>query len=182
MEGIMLNNTLENEDSIKKRLLTVIIIILTVVIIRVFYFPCIVHGQSMYPTLINGNILMINSFIYTHDQKFKKGDIVVVDVNMEGERDKRIVKRIIGTENDELSIHDGFVYLNKKRVKEPYIHVPTEVDAHGVDSWRIGKDAVFLLGDNRVNSLDSREIGEVKTNSILGKAEYSLLFPCKIHN
>lgn len=134
-----------------------------------------VSGPSMLPTLHDGDVLYVNKFMYTPE----KGDVVIIDMESrieEGNPERYHVKRVIATEGDTLFIDEatGDVYVNGKKIDEPYINNTTtlsgsylrEMAARGEFSLEnplvIGKGEVFVMGDNRQNSLDNR-INEIYT-------------------
>ena len=140
-----------------------------------------VHGTSMNPTLEHEDFLIVFK-----NKNIKPGDIVIVDTNLEiSERDleglnpitklkmgktKSLIKRVIAVEGDSIEITNGEVFLNGEKLEENYIN--------GSDTFgdiiieKIPKGKVFVMGDNRGNSLDSRDsqIGLVDTKDIKGKA------------
>ena len=137
-----------------------------------------VQGESMEPTLQNADRIYVNRFMYEP----KKGDIVIF--RPESDPKRPYVKRIIATEGDTLYIDFelGEVYLNGELLDEPYILEPT----HRYDSYitslieqgNYSKDnpivieegKVFVMGDNRNNSEDSRALGQIPVEDIMGHA------------
>lgn len=138
----------------------------------------VVEGASMNPTLVNHDrMLLLSNVWYTNPQR---GDIVVVRVP-EFSQDP-IVKRVIAVEGDTVNIdfENGIVYVNGETLTEPYIQEPTnrEFAESGVSfPMVIEKEHVFLMGDNRNDSYDSRygPIGQVDERCILGKAFFLIL-------
>lgn len=143
--------------------------------------PIGVDGLSMYPTLSDGDWVSIAS-AYTD---FKRGDIVVI--NQPWKRNVPIIKRVIAVGGDEVNIDfsSGKVYVNNVEQNEPYIAEPTKrfYDVEFPVTVEDGK--VFVMGDNRNDSLDSRstEIGQIDRRYILGKALFRIipLFRFKIY-
>lgn len=127
--------------------------------------PTVVSGNSMYPTLENKNLILVNVLNTTP----KKSDIIVFEPNrIEG----ILIKRVIATEGDHLEVKSGEVYINKEKVHEEYIEGEWVFgDYEGV----IPSGYMYVMGDNRNYSYDSRDMGLVDTNSIKGK----LLFKIK---
>jgi signal peptidase I len=78
----------------------------------------------------------------------------------------RFIKRVIGMAGDEVSIRDGAVYLNGRRLREPYADGPTD----GSGEWEIPTTHVFVLGDNRAQSCDSRIWGPLAVRRVVGVA------------
>jgi signal peptidase I len=151
----------------------------TVVVLKTFVFALVlVDGESMEPTLYNSDRLYVNKLIYSP----KRGDIVVFESDFN--RNKPYVKRIIAVEGDTIFIdfNKGAVYLNDEVMDEIYIKDLTFLSEKFTrDKERIGefsrekpikvdKNYVFLMGDNRLNSLDSRAFGPVSVKDIIGRA------------
>ena len=135
-----------------------------------------VNGDSMNPTLLNNEklIVLINNNVFG---KAKKGDIVVV--NQPSIFNESIIKRVIGEEGDEVNIDfdKGEVWVNRVLQKEDYINTPTN-RFEGVEfPVVVPKGYVFVLGDNRNNSSDSRHplIGMIDRRYINGKAVFRYL-------
>ncbi|WP_105615886.1 signal peptidase I [Vallitalea okinawensis] len=131
----------------------------------------VVSGESMYPTLEDGQFLIVNKFIY-HLSEPERGDIIVFD-HTESNRTERYIKRIIGTPGDEIDFRDGYVYINGQQYVEDYIKVVTmPTDSSVTYPITVPANNYFVLGDNRNKSKDSRYniVGTVEEDLILGKA------------
>ncbi|MGE0601737.1 MAG: signal peptidase I [Dehalococcoidia bacterium] len=147
-----------------------------------------VEGDSMDPTLEDGEFLLVNSLVYSqvNIQKIadfvpfwdpgppdvrqvfhgpERGDIVILNPRQRHDRD--LVKRIVGMPGDRFEIRDGNVYINGQRLIEPYIKEPWRGD---MDPIQIPAGQYFVMGDNRNGSLDSRSFGLVVEDDIIGKA------------
>ncbi|MCR4398387.1 MAG: signal peptidase I [Firmicutes bacterium] len=124
----------------------------------------IVDGPSMEPTLQNGERLFINKFVYRVGQP-KRGDIVVFHLPRRGDRD--FIKRVIGLPGETLEIRLGRVYINQQPIDEPYIRQDVLGEHPKIT---IPPGQVFVIGDNRPNSHDSRAFGPVPINLIRGRA------------
>ncbi len=153
-----------NSESKKIRLLKDIIITLSIVIILFFSFwPASIEGSSMNPTLNNGDRIIISRFLLW----FKKpsfGDLVICKMNEKG-KNIDIIKRIIAVPGDKLKINDGRVYLNNKELYEEYL----EYDyTDGNIDITLSDNQYFLMGDNRLFSSDSRQMGPFDGNDIVG--------------
>lgn len=126
-----------------------------------------VVGRSMVPTLYDSQHYLLNRWIY-HVRKPQHSDIVV----LRDPADNRFsVKRIVAIPGDSIFLKDGSVYLNGRKLDEPYLlpRTPTFTDSKYRDQLILcGKDQYFLLGDNRLNSVDSRAYGPVPRRNILG--------------
>lgn len=139
-----------------------------VLVILLFFFRTVrVDGSSMVPTLQNGNQLIARSFLY----KPQRGDIVVIDGYIEF--GNPIVKRVIGVGGDVVDINfdTGEVSVNGEVLDEPYISAPTTRAFDVEFPATVPEGKLFLLGDNRPNSKDSRdsEIGMIDERDVLGK-------------
>ena len=138
-----------------------------------------VEGSSMYPSLVNGDqMILTGSLLYREPQR---GDVVAARIP--GFSRDPIVKRVIAVEGDTVDIdfEAGTVSVNGRILEEPYINAPTHrsFGDQGTEfPLTVEKDHVFLLGDNRNDSYDSRyaSIGQVDVRCILGRAS-ALLWP-----
>ena len=137
---------------------------LIVLIITTFIKPTIVHGTSMNPTLQSGDYLLVSKQAYTF-HKPERGEIVIFPV---GEEKKLYIKRVIGLPGDVITINDGTVYVNGIADNQGYT-----LDGYtigNIDSMVVPEGELFVLGDNRLNSIDSREIGTQKIDDVKGVA------------
>ena len=131
----------------------------------------VVKGPSMLPTLQDGNRLIIEK-ISPRTGKLERGDIVTVNVPEFLESGKEtIIKRVIGLEGDKVEIRkDGKVYVNDKVLQEDYINgLVTNVIEPEYGRITVPKGSIYVMGDNRQNSKDSRTIGPVGIEKISGK-------------
>ena len=135
----------------------------------------VVVGPSMYDTLIQGDRLLLVSSLLYHEPK--QGDIVVCSKN-DFDGGKCFVKRVIATEGQEVFIdfENSLVYVDGVLLDEPYVYSPTEREEGIEFPVTVGDGQIFVLGDNRERSLDSRspQIGLVDTRQIVGKAIFIL--------
>ena len=131
-----------------------------------------VDGDSMKNTLHDGDWVAVSGIA----TEFERGDIVVV--TQPWERNVPIIKRVIGVEGDTVDIDfsSGKVYINGEEIYEPYIAEQTHLQYDVEFPVTVGKNEVFVMGDNRNDSLDSRssKIGMIDVNYILGKAVFRL--------
>lgn len=146
-----------------------------VIIFVIFTFICrptSVVGESMLPTLQNGDWL-----ITTREKEYKYGDIVIVtQPNIHNEP---LVKRVIATEGQmiDINITSGQVFVDGVEIDEPYIKELTKTARDAKFPLQVEKGKVFVMGDNRNNSSDSRSkgVGQIDTRYILGKARVRIL-------
>ena len=123
----------------------------------------VVKGHSMEPTLIEGNVVL-----YTRiHPRYHRGDVVSVRIPS-GEY---YVKRIIAMEGDVLDLRDGNVYVNDELLSEPYLcGALTDKDGQMVRyPYTLQEGQIFVMGDNRAESMDSRSFGAVGIRQIRGK-------------
>jgi len=122
-----------------------------------------VEGDSMEPSLIDGQFVVVNKLEYALRDP-RRGDIIVFNFPLNPTR--RFIKRIIGLPGDRLQVLDGQVFINGNLLNEPYLAVPPAYN----DQWDVGMGEVFVLGDNRNNSSDSQNWGALAMEEIIGKA------------
>ena len=143
--------------------------VVAAVVITTFVKPTLVKGESMYPTIQEHDYLIINCVSYMGKSP-SYGDIIVFETDMKTDdgKDKDLIKRIIGLPGDTIEVKDGIVYRNGEALVEPYIN--GEYTPGDVDETVVPENHVFVLGDNRPNSLDSRseEVGTVAYEDIVG--------------
>lgn len=157
----------KKNKSIIKEILSYVFIILLVIVIRVFIFdPVRVDGPSMNNTLEDGQVLILNKFIYRKED-IKRYDIVVI----KRDNGEKIIKRVIGLPNETIEIKDNKVYANGKLLDSSFTSsISEDFDISEVGFEKVPGDSYFVLGDNREISLDSRVLGPIRKEKILGKA------------
>jgi signal peptidase I len=155
----------------------ILIAVAVAVLIMQFIKPTIVKEHSMEPTLYANNYIFLSKQQYTFSE-VKRGQIIVFTSNMETEEGakKLLIKRVIGIPGDIIAISDGAVYLNGSPITEDYIKEPFTTGY--VEETEIPDGKVFVMGDNRQSSLDSRydSVGLVATDDIVGMAVFRV-FP-----
>ena len=154
-----------------KSLIPYIVIIIVVFIVREFIVtPVQVVGTSMVPTLKDGELLLLDKISYNFSD-IKRFDVVVVEKS-----DKAIIKRVIGLPNEKVEYKDNRLYINDKLVNEKFSRNGKTYDYIIENNNIIPKDYYFVVGDNRINSEDSRSIGLIHIDEIEGKTSFAL-FP-----
>jgi signal peptidase I len=127
--------------------------------------PFTIHQISMEPTLVEGDRVLISRLSY-HFHDPKAGDVVVFQSPVDPSED--LVKRVVAVGGDTVSIHDGALYVNGAKVDEPYLFTQ---DFRGeYPETTIPEGQVFVLGDNRDHSGDSRLFGSIDRELIIGRA------------
>ena len=161
-----------------KELIKDIIIALVIVVgITAVVKPTIVKEHSMEPTLYENNYLLINKLAYKIGDE-EQGDIIVFKSSLEDDQGnaKLLIKRIIGLPGDTVTVKDGNVYINGQQLYEDYLN--DGITTGEVLDYTVPEDHFFVMGDNRLVSIDSRDssIGCVHEDAILGKA-FVRLYP-----
>ena len=148
-----------------RSLVPYVIIIVIVVFIRTFIItPVKVNGSSMYPTLEGEEIMLLNK-LGTID----RFDIVVVELDGES---SNLIKRVIGMPGETVEIIGSKIYIDGEELEDDYAYGST----YSVDPVTLGEDEYFILGDNRVVSLDSRAFGKVSREEIEGTTNF-IMYP-----
>lgn len=137
----------------------------------------IVSGSSMNATLVNGDVLVLLSNTFYHQPEY--GDIVVIS-KQSFDDGKPIVKRVIATEGQTVDINfdEGIVYIDGIPLDEDYTFSTTATTGGTEFPLEVEAGHIFVMGDNRMNSRDSRypEIGQIDVREVIGKAVF-LVFP-----
>ena len=156
----------------KKEIIEYIVLIVVILLIRTYLFvPIMVSGNSMVPTLNNGDVMILNKFSYLVND-IKRFDIVVVDYENE-----YIIKRVIGLPGDYVEYKNDILYVNGKKIKEVYDREYTEdFNLNDLNIKKIPNNYYLVLGDNRPISKDSRKIGLIDKKNIKGSTNF-ILFP-----
>lgn len=175
---------------------TLLIALIIFVAVRAVVLNFRVDGHSMDPNLHDNEMLLVNRNAYlSYDKdtwfgwipgvdsedgdivypfgKPERGDIVVLDPPESASADKPYIKRVIGEPGDTVEIRDGLVFVNGTQLVEPYlpagIETRCEPPRQTCGPVTIPEDSVLVLGDNRINSEDSRYFGVVPIDDIIGK-------------
>ncbi|HKZ54957.1 MAG TPA: signal peptidase I [Anaerolineales bacterium] len=122
-----------------------------------------VESISMEPSLYEGELVVVSRLAYRWREP-QRGDIIVF--RYPKDPTKRYIKRVIGLPGDQVSMSDGRVFVNGLPLEEPYI----AANPSSSGEWVVEPGKVFVLGDNRNNSNDSRSWGALAISEIIGKA------------
>lgn len=146
------------------------------IIIRVFFFSnYVVEGESMMPTLQDGNKLVVNKIGYKVND-FNHFDVIVFHANEEDD----YVKRVIGIPGDKIEYKDDHLYINGKKYPEHFLDSYRNQVAAGrltgdftlseiTGEETVPEGMLFVLGDNRLASWDSRHFGFISIDNVVGK-------------
>ena len=142
-------------------------------VIYIFLFrPFQVSGDSMFPTFKNKEYILTN-LIVLKLEKLKPGDVIVFKAPTDQEKD--FIKRVIGTPGDSVSLKEGFVYVNGKKLDE-HGYLGSDVRTYGGaflhedEPVTVPDGDILVMGDNRPYSSDSREWGFLKIKDVIGKS------------
>lgn len=126
-----------------------------------------VDGESMMNTLQHGdNLIMISRFY-----ELERGDVIVINYR----DDEPLIKRVIGMEGDVIDIDDfGQVYVNGDALEEPYIRDGITSTMGAKMPYVVPQGTLFAMGDNRLESKDSRMLGAFSTSDVLGEVVYRI--------
>ncbi|WP_458460879.1 signal peptidase I [Paenibacillus sp.] len=182
-------NPVEEKDSRSKKakneivewLKAIVIALVLVILIRWLLFkPFVVDGPSMQPNFETGERVIVNEILYDIREP-KRGEVIVFHVPSEG---RDFIKRVIAVEGDTVEVQDDTVMVNGKKVDETYIQGAIDAaEANGgtynvkdfpneqFPDGKVPAGHVFVMGDNRPNSTDSRMIGYVSLEDIIGRAD-----------
>lgn len=154
------------KDILKEIIPYVIVIVLVLVVKTYVVSPIKVNGSSMDDTLNDSDIMILDEISYRFSE-IERFDIVVLKYD-----DEYLIKRVIGLPGEKIKYENNILYVNGKKVKENFSHAYTE----DFDEVKIPEGKYFVLGDNRVNSTDSRILGFFDKSEIKGKTSLTI-FP-----
>ena len=164
--------------ALRDTLETVIVAVVLALVIRTFVVePFVVDGFSMQNTLQNHERLLVNK-LTMYFNPLHYGEIIVFQPPLAGQGD--YVKRVIATGGQTVSMVNGQVYVNGKKMPQPFLHwhgVSTE-DSWNMPPFKVPKGDIFVLGDHRAASEDSRFFGPVKVSAVQGVA-FWVIWPLK---
>jgi signal peptidase I len=125
-----------------------------------------VFGESMEPNLHSQQRLVVEKITYRFRNP-DRGEVVVLH-DPTGSQDL-IIKRVIGLPGEQITFSNGSVYVNGQPIDEPYLDAVTQSSSR---TWVVPEDSVFVMGDNRRASRDSRSFGPVSQEEIIGRAVF----------
>lgn len=134
--------------------------------------PFQLKQESMERTLEPGQYVLVDK-LTPRFGPYARGDIVVFTppAGWAGAGDTPFIKRVVGLPGEWIEIRDGTIYIDGRALEEPYVFdgQPTEAIV-GRSGWLVGPDELFVMGDHRVSSVDSRTFGPIRTSSVVGRA------------
>lgn len=158
---------MDNIKKIGKEVIPYLVIIILVLLIKAFIFtPVIVNGPSMMTNLHDKDIMILDK-IGMKINGINRFDIVVIQTSQ-----SKIIKRVIGLPGEIIEYKDNKLYINDKEVEDPY---PSQITGN-IERQLIPENTYYVLGDNRTDSVDSRILGPIDKNKILGHATF-IIYP-----
>ena len=159
------------KELIRDILVALVIVLILTSIIK----PTIVKESSMEPTLFENHYLIVNKLAYKMGEA-ERGDIIVFESELETEEgDKKLlIKRIVGLPGETVTVADGEVYIDGQLLEENYLK--DGITPGDINNCKIPEGQLFVMGDNRAVSIDSRELGCINEDTVMGKAVFRL-FP-----
>ena len=155
--------SIKKKSPVRETIEMIVMAIILYILIDAVVARVVVQKISMIPTLVPGEVLLVNKLKYKFSE-IERGDIITFQYPLDPELD--YVKRAIGLPGDEVVVVGGQVMVNGRALNEPYIS--SAPDYEGV--WQVPESALFVLGDNRNPSADSHVWGFVPVENVIGKA------------
>jgi signal peptidase I len=148
-----------------------VILVVSFVLVFGFVRPFVVEAfwipsASMVPTLKYGDRVLVNKFIYRFTEP-ERGDVIVFKSVQDDQQD--LIKRVVGVPGDKISVRGGRLFVNGEPQREPYVNKKLP-DRSFAAPTTVPENHVFVMGDNRANSQDSRVFGPVPKENIEGEA------------
>jgi len=163
----------KTKENVKELTRDVVIAIAIAFAIGIFIRPTLVQETSMEPNIYPNDYLIMSKQSYTFGE-MHRGDVIIFksDLETENHHKKLLIKRVIGLPGDVITITGGNVWINGSRVKENYI---AEGGTPGdIYNLVVPKGKLFVMGDHRVVSIDSRKLGCINQDRVKGKAVFRL--------
>lgn len=151
----------------------IVLIAVTVCVFRFIVIPVRIDGSSMENTLHDGSIALINA-IGIHEDNIERFDIVVV---YSEQLQEKIIKRVIGLPGETIEFKDDVLYVNGQEIAQDFLDdrfIDQSKNTYNTSYFTndfqavVGKDEYFVMGDNRLRSTDSRELGTISIDDIIG--------------
>jgi signal peptidase I len=154
---------------------TLLLALIVFVVVQLFVAqPYQVQQESMENTLMPSQYVLVDK-LSPQFQDYSRGDIIVFTPPKGWSHDESntpFIKRVIGVPGDTIDIHDGRVFVNDLPIDEPYVfnHELTAVPDVNVHVWVVGEGKLFVMGDHRSASEDSRQFGPIERSTVIGRA------------
>ncbi len=143
---------------------TVVLAVLIFLVIRALVQNYRIEGQSMEPNFHHGQYLLVNKLVYRLGE-YTRGDVIIFQYPNNPAQD--YIKRVIGLPDDTVEIRNGVLFVNGSSIDEPYDHIPM---VRNMAAQTVEPGSLFVLGDNRPASSDTRTWGQLDQDFVIGKA------------
>ncbi|MBS4537801.1 signal peptidase I [Clostridium sp. D2Q-11] len=158
-----------------------IALVISILIEKYLISLTVVSGDSMMSTLHNNDRLVIEKMSYRFDSP-ERGEIIIFEPPIYGRENEIFVKRVVAISGDKYKVEENKVYINGELLKEEYAYNNDGSNLpYPFTEGIVPKESVFVLGDNRNNSNDSRMFGYVTLDRIKGKV-FTKIWPIKSHS
>lgn len=164
--------TVKKENEVIRSVLWIVGSLVVALFIRTFLFaPFVVNGASMEPNFHHGDRMIVNKVYYLMGD-LSRGDVIV----FHADQNREYIKRVIATEGETVQMKSDQLYINGAPVNEDYLNKALDFFhqkglqfTNDFGPVTVPKDEVFVLGDNRVDSTDSRVLGAIKQDEMVGR-------------
>lgn len=144
-------------------IVSIIVFFINLFVVSIFR----VSGASMEPNFFDGELILVDKLSYANSSP-ARGDVVVLEFPADPE-ERKFIKRIIGLPGETIEIRDGSIFINEELLREGYISEEIYTEPR-IEPIELKADEVYVIGDNRLNSHDSRFFGPLPMNHLVGKA------------
>lgn len=147
-------------------LMPIIVAVAVAFLVRSFFIaPYVVEGASMEPSLYDRDRILVNKTASWLGD-FERGDVVII----EGENNRHYIKRVIALPGETLEMEGGALYVEGEEIDQPYLEDLSQYE-ESFEETTMPDDEYFVMGDNRNNSLDSRNgLGHIQEENIVGRS------------
>jgi signal peptidase I len=150
-------------------------VLMLLVVRLVLLEPFRIPSESMSPTLVPGDQVLVDKRAYRGHAP-RRGELAVFREPRTGDI---LLKRIVAVAGDTVGLEDGVLVVDGRRPPEPYVADPDAIDSVYFGPVRVRRGSVFVLGDNRGNSEDSRDFGAVPTGRLIGRVRARIWPPAR---
>lgn len=132
-----------------------------------------ISGESMEPNFFDGELVLVDKLSYANKIP-SRGDVIILEFPADPEN-RKFIKRVIGLPGEIIEIKDGSIFINNELLQEEYLDDNVNIEPT-IQALTLKSDEVYVVGDNRLDSYDSRFFGPLPVNHIVGKATTRLKF------
>ena len=165
----------ERRNRSRKIALILAFIGLVIVSVMIFLVPGVMRTDSMGTLVKDGDITLMNRMAYSQKVAPTYGDITMFKAEDSDGKMVNVPTRVIGNDDDVIEIKDGSVYRNGELLEEDYAIGETQPGENGKTKFTVPEESVFVLGDNRADAIDSRDVGCLSRRELGGKMVFRVL-------